>query len=96
MYETVADRTRPKLLAKLRVTDERVVLSEPTPELFAVLKQMDLEFDAVRNLDHDEFRQTFAPLNKLQPKCRYFLDVLERPKLLDSMNTVWSAFRTNR
>ena len=96
VYETAAERTRPKLLAKLRVTDERVVLSDPTPELLAVLKQMNLEFDAVRNLSHDGFRHAFAPLNKLQPQCRYFLDVLERPKLLDSMNTVWSAFRTNR
>lgn len=94
VYETAADKVRPKSVASVRVSDDRVELENPSPELDQVLRGLGLEFSAVRSLSHSAFRQTFAPLIALKPNCRYFLEVRARPTLLSSMNVVWSSFRT--
>lgn len=94
VYETVGGKTRPKSVAKVRVSDDRIELTDPNDEMQKILGQLGVEFTAVRSLSHDAFRQAFKPLVAQKPHCRYFLEVLARPNLLSSMNVVWSAFRT--
>lgn len=94
IYETVNGRVRPKAVAKVRVTDDTIELSNPTQEMHAILVQLGLEFNSVKTLSHRSFQLSFKQLAIQNPQCRFFLEVLERPKLLSSMNVVWSAFRT--
>lgn len=94
IYETAEGRVRPKSVAKVRVSDDRIELADPSEDMQKILGQLGLEFASVRSLSHDAFRQTFRPLVAQKPQCRYFLEVLARPTLLSSMNVVWSAFRT--
>jgi hypothetical protein len=94
IYETVEGRVKPRTIAKVRVFDDHIELSDPAPEMQALLAQLGVEYSAVKSLGHEQFRQTFKPLVAQKPHCRYFLEVLARPSLLSSMNVVWSAFRT--
>lgn len=94
IYENADGRVKPRSIARVRVSDDRIELSEPTEEMQKILSQLGLEFTAVKSLSHEAFRQIFKPLVAQRPNCRYFLEVLVRPTLLSSMNVVWSAFRT--
>ena len=91
---TVNGVIRPKSIATVVITDERVTLQSPTPEMLALLSSHGLAFDAVKALSLASFRSTFAAVVTKQPECRYFLDVLTQTRYLEPMRTVWSAFRT--
>lgn len=91
---TVNGVVRPKSIASVAVTDERVTLQNPTSEMIALLDKHGLQFDAVKSISPQSFRSTFAPVVSTQPECRYFLDVVAQPRLLAPMRDVWSAFRT--
>ncbi len=91
---TVNGTVRPKSIATVVVSDDGVVLQEPTQEMHTLLNSLGLQFDGVKSLSLGAFRSTFAPIVTKQPECRYFLDVVTHTRYLEPMRVIWSAFRT--
>jgi len=91
---TVNGAVQPKSIATVIVTDDQITLESPEPEMQALLRSMNLEFQDVQQLSLSSFKSTFAPVVTRQPECRYFLKMVRRTGIYDSVAAVWSAFRT--
>ena len=91
---TVNGAVQPKSIATVIVTDDKITLESPEPEMQLLLRSMGLEFQSVQQLSLSSFKSTFAPVVARQPECRYFLKMVRRTSIYDSVAAVWSAFRT--
>lgn len=79
-------------LAVVVADDTHIRFQGSTPKLEEVLKLLDQNFGSVRELRFDEFRRTFAPLEKLLPNCKHTIDFREATRLVDGRDAARFTF----
>lgn len=82
-------------IATVVLRDDSIELTELTPTMNELLKTVvKREVAEVRKLSPRAFRETFEPLTKAFPKCRYFVRMDRRNSLEAPVLAVHSSFRS--
>lgn len=92
LYTMQGTRKRAKPVATVTASDSTIRLDGAEPEFDEVLKLLGRTPESVAELTLAQFAETFRPLARLKPECRYTLRFVENTQLVHARDAAQVAF----